>query len=251
MEAVRQELVRIGRGMARRGGQVRAARWHLLLLVVAVVAAFLSRAWRPLPGLEHIQGAVLPVLITAAALYAFGFVLAWIWTRFLRPSPRYLARSFDERYGWYDETTTALSLQSPEGDAPLAQLLVAQTEGRLKEIEPRGVAPTTSAWVLPRRLLAFLFAFLLLAPGVDGLLGELGAGTQGDDALGGEGAEEAFSAPRPMRADFWLQAFIENPLPVEPLPPEPAADGDQAGDATPGDEKAGDDKPADDSGDDR
>ena len=223
MEAVRHELKRLARGIARRGGAARAARWHLVLLVAAVVAAFLSRAWRPLPGLARLEGAVLPVLLAALGLYALGTVLAFVWTRFLRPPERSLARALDERYAWHDETTTALALEPPAGETPLAGLLVAQTEGRLRELDARALASSGSLWVLPRRLLAFLFAFVLLAPGVEGLLGPHGAGTQGQDGLGQEGATDEVAVPRPMRADFWLQTFIENPLPVEPLPPEGGA----------------------------
>ena len=62
-----------------------------------------------------------------------------------------------------------------------------------------------------------------MAPGVDGLLGRLGAGHRGDGTLGTDGVLEPMGKPRPMRADFWLQTFVQNPLPVEPLPAEPAA----------------------------
>jgi hypothetical protein len=224
MEAVRKELRRLARGYARRVGHARAARAHIALLVAAVAAAFLSRVVLPLPGLSRLPEHPVLTLGVALGLYAVGWLLALLWTRVLRPAQVDLARQLDRRYAWRDETTTALSLQPPEADLAVPSLLVAQTEGRLRELKPSALAPLRSNWVLPRRLLACLFAFVLLAPGVEGFFGRGGAGTQGRDAFGTEGAEDTVAIPRPMRADFWLQSFIENPLPVEPLPPEPKPD---------------------------
>ena len=110
MEVVRHELRRLARGYARRVGRGRAARWHVALLVLAVAAAFLSRAILPLPGLTWLEGRILPVAFAALALYGLGTLLAVVMTRILRPRVRLLARDLDERNGWRDETTTALSL---------------------------------------------------------------------------------------------------------------------------------------------
>ena len=222
MEAVRKELGRLGRGYARRVGRAHAARWHILLLLLAVGAAFLSRVVLPLPGLARLPERPLLTVAIALGLYAIGWLLAFLWAHVIRPRQADLARQLDERYAWRDETTTALSLQPPEGEQPVPGLLVAQTEGRLRELRASALAPLRSTWVWPRRLLAFLFAFVLLAPGVEGFFGPRGAGTRGRDDLGTEGTSDTIAVPRPMRADFWLQSFIENPLPVEPLPPLPA-----------------------------
>jgi len=250
MEAVRKELRRLARGYARRVGQARAARWHIVLLAAAVAAACLSRVFLPLPGLAQLPQRPWLTVGIALGLYAVGWLLAFLWTRVLRPGQVDLARQLDERYAWRDETTTALNLRPPEGEQPLPGLLVAQTQGRLRELKASALAPLRSNWVWPRRLLAFLFAFVLLAPGVEGFFGPRGAGTRGRDALGTQGAEDTVAVPRPMQADFWLQSFIENPLPVEALPPEtePAdvSRGGLPGKAAPGKDAPGSDAPASD-----
>ena len=148
-------------------------------------------------------------------------------TRILRPRVQTLATQLDTRYGWHDETATALGLPAELPDASVSALLAAQTRGRLRELDASVLARRRSTWVWPRRLLAFLFAFVPLAPGVQGLLGERGSGHQGRGTLGADGAEDPVAVPRPMRADFWMQTFIENPLPVEALPPE--GDAEEAG----------------------
>ena len=109
----------------------------------------------------------------------------------------------------------------------MAGLLIAQTQGRLRELSPTDLGSAAAAWPWPRRLLALLFVFVLLAPGVEGLLGRLGAGHRGDGLLGADGALEPIGKPQPMRADFWLQTFVQNPLPVEPLPPRPEEGGEE------------------------
>ena len=230
MEVVRHELRRLARGYARRVGRARAARWHVALLVLAVAAAFVSRAILPLPGLAWLEGRILPVVLSALALYGLGALLALLMTRVLRPRVRVLARDLDERHGWRDETTTALSLPPEPRDTSVSALLVAQTQGRLREIDASSLAKVRSTWVRPRRLLAVLFALVLLAPGVRGLFGEMGAGHAGKGTFGADGAQDGVAVPRPLDADFWLQSLIEDPLPVEPLPPDEAAPAQDADD---------------------
>jgi len=234
MEVVRHELRRLARGYARRVGRGRAARWHVALLVLAVAAAFVSRVILPLPGLAWLEGRIVPVVLSALALYGLGTLLALLMTRVLRPRVKVLARDLDERHGWRDETTTALSLPPEPRDASVSALLVAQTQGRLREIDASSLTKVRSTWVRPRRLLAVLFALVLLAPGVRGLFGEMGAGHEGKGTFGADGGADSVPVPRPMRADFWLQSFVENPLPVEPLAPDeavPAKDADDGKEA--------------------
>ena len=67
------QLRRLGRGMALRRGSRRQRVVHLVVLVVACVLAFTSRALRPLPILSQLEGRLLPTLAVAAGL----LLLAW------------------------------------------------------------------------------------------------------------------------------------------------------------------------------
>lgn len=224
MEAVRIELRKLARGYARAVGGVRAARLHLLVLVAAILLAFAHRAVIALPLFDHLAGRWIPALIAGVALYFLGPLLRSGAALFARPREDLLARRLDDRHGWQDATETALTLAPAEIERPVSQLLLAQTEGRLREVDARRLAkaPRPRRW--PRRILAFLFVAVLLLPGIDGLFRGGGGGTTGGD-LGSRGPEDAVGAPHAMKADFWLQTFVQNPLAVEPLP---GPDGEQA-----------------------
>ena len=223
------QLRRLARGYGTLRGGRWAARWHLVVLLLAVGLAFLSRAVRPLPGISWLAGHPLAAVGAGLGLLLLGWLLTRLAAHALRPRDHVLARQLDERYAWHDETQTAVGLEAGAGERPLAGLLIAQTHGRLRELSASDLTGEATPWRWPRRLLAFLFVFVLLAPGVDGLLGRLGAGHGGDGLLGTDGVLEPIGAPRPMRADFWLQTFVQNPLPVEPLASEPGVARDDAG----------------------
>lgn len=217
MEALRFELRRLARGFAEAAARPRAARVHLLVLAAAVLLAFTHRAILALPVLRSIGTRWYWVLLAAAALYALGPLLARLLARALRAEPADLARALDDRNGWKDETSTAVSLPHDAGARPMTALLLAQATGRLREVKPAAATAAPRRWM--RLLLVAAFVFVLLAPGVDGLLGERGAGHGQEDGVIGTRDELApVGPPTPMRADFWMQSFIESPLPVEPLP---------------------------------
>lgn len=224
-ETVRLELKRLAAGRARAVGGARAGRWHLILLGAACALAFLHRTLLPLPWLDRVA-ASWPLLIgVAGGLFAMGPLLRILFAAGARPSADALARDLDDRYGWRDETGTAAALPATTAEGGLARLVVAQTGGRLREIDPAGFARTGRPWTRVRLALALLFIALLVLPGVRGTWDGDGAGTRGGEGYGSAGLEEDFGAPGPMQADFWFQAFVENPIPVEPLPEERAPHG--------------------------
>ena len=220
MEAVRIELRRLARGYARARGGLRAARWHLALLVAAIALALVDRAALALPLFDHLAGRWIPALIATVVLYNLGPLLRGAAAFFGRPHEDEFARSLDDRFAWRDATETALTLAPSELDRPVPAFLAAQTAGRLRDVRPQVFAqvkrPGRRRW--RGRLLALLFLAMLLLPGVDGLLGRGGGGTTGDGVVGSRGPDDPVGAPRPMKADFWLQTFVQNPLKVEALP---------------------------------
>jgi len=222
MEAVHFELGRLARGLAGAVGGRRAARWHLALLVLAVLLGFVHRSIHALPLFDHLAGRWLPAFAAGAVLYGLGPVLRVLASVGARPSEDALARDLDDRFAWRDETQTAHGLADAAREEPLAGFLAAQTTGRLREIRPADLLRVRTPRRWPRRLLALLFVALLLLPGVGDWFGDVGAGTQGDGVVGSEGPDEPVGAPRPMRADFWLQVFAQQPMQVEALAPTPA-----------------------------
>jgi hypothetical protein len=218
MEAVHAELKRLGRARARATGGRWAARAHLGLLLGALVLACVHRIVTPLPVLDWIDDRWPIALLAGVGLFAVGWALARVLGRWMRPRPLALAQHLDERYAWRDETTTAAGLDVRAAKQPVPALLVKQTAGRLRGVGNAAMGTATHPKRWPRVLLAFLFVFVLLAPGVQGLTGLVGAGPHVEPGEGREAALEPVGPPRPMRADFWLQGFVQNPLPVEPLP---------------------------------
>jgi len=219
MESVRIELRKLARGYARAMAGPRAARWHVAILVAVIVLAFVHRAVVALPLFVYLAGRWIPALVAAVALYNLAPVLRAGAALFLRPREDDFARRLDDRFAWHDATETALTLAPPELDRPVPAFLAAQTAGRLRDVRPQVFGrirqPGRQRW--RRRVLALLFAAMLLLPGVDGLFARGGGGTTGDGSVGSEGPDDPVGAPHPMRADFWLQTFIRNPLEVEPL----------------------------------
>nr|MDJ0523573.1 hypothetical protein [Planctomycetota bacterium] len=114
MDAVRIELRKLARGYARAVGGARAARWHLVLLIAAIVLAFVHRAVVALPGLDLLAGRWLPALAAGVALYFLGPVLRAASGLFVTPREDALARRLDDRFGWHDDTETALTLAPEE-----------------------------------------------------------------------------------------------------------------------------------------
>jgi hypothetical protein len=215
VDVVRAELGSLERARAGARARTRAAPAHVVVLALAVALAFVHRALQPIPGFDALARAwPLAVLAGLALLFLAPLLvraLAWVG----RPAPRRLARELDDRHHWQDETDTALDLP-PAGEATVAVLLRARTLSRLRDV--RVSRPGVLAWRWPRRLLAFLFVFVLLAPGVDGLLGERGAGRRGGGVVGSAGTDAPAPATGPGRADLWLRDFVETPVRVEPLP---------------------------------
>lgn len=197
-------------------GGARAGRWHLVLLLGACALAFLHRTVRSLPWLDAVQDSWPLLLGIAAGLYAVGPLLRFGFALAARPGVTRLARDLDDRYGWHDQTDTALHAAADPGG--LGALLAVQAGGRLREIDARALARAGRPLGRIRLILALLFVALLVLPGVGGIFGGEGAGTRGGDGFGSAGLEDDFGAPGPMPADFWFQAFVENPIPVEPLP---------------------------------
>ncbi len=227
MEAVRVELRKLARGYAGALGAMRAARWHLLVLVAAILLAFVHRSIHALPGFDRLAGHWIPAILAGVALYFAAPLLHLAATLFGRPRVDALARELDDRFRWGDATETALTLTPEERELAVPGFLIEQARGRVREVNPRKLARVRTPRRWPRRVLAFVFVALLLLPGVDGLFGRFGAGTQGDGSIGSEGPEDPVGAARPMAADFWLQTFVENPLAVEPLPETGAPPKDQ------------------------
>ncbi len=223
MDALRLEFRRLVRGYARTVGAARAGRWHLGILVAACLLAFLHRAVLRLPFFDALDGLGWPLLLVALVLFGAGVLLRLGFSQAARPTAPGLARTLDDRYHWQDETDTAASVARASRPGPLGELIVAQVGGRLREVEPRDLVRTGRPWRRLRLALVLLFVAIFLLPGVDGLFGLRGGGTDGDGDMGSQGAEEPLAAPRPMKADFWIQGFVENPMPVEPLPAEPDA----------------------------
>ncbi|MDJ0975928.1 MAG: hypothetical protein QNJ98_15830 [Planctomycetota bacterium] len=218
MDALREELRRLGRHVAADQGGVRAARTHLALLIVAVVLAFVSRAVLPLPGLAALEGAWIPTLITAAVLYLLGSVLHLVHTRFIRPDLRGLALRLDDDHHWRDDTSTAMDLPDAAAADRVPRVLLAQTKGRLRLLDREAVRGVSTWGRRVRIACVLLFVCVLLLPGVDGLFDARGAGVGADPGLGRSPDAAAFGPPPPLDADWFLATFVEDPLPVEPLP---------------------------------
>ena len=217
---VRRQLGRLARGRARLTGAARAGRWHLAVLGLACLLAFLHRSVIAIPGLDAVRASWPLLLGTAAGLYALGPLLRLLFSFGIRDSEQALARELDDRFGWHDETDTAAALSDAEAAGGLGGLVAAQAGGRLRELDAGALARAGRPWGRVRLVLVLLFVAILMLPGAGGVFGRSGAGTKGGDGLGSAGPEEEFGAPGPMPADFWFQAFVENPIPVEPLPPE-------------------------------
>ena len=238
-DSVRRQLGRLARGRARLLGGARAGRWHLVILVAACLVAFVHRAFVPIPGLAAVADSWPLLLGVAGGLFAIGPVLRILFAAGSRLETSALARELDDRFGWHDETDTAAALGPDEAATGLGGLVTAQAGGRLRELDASGLARAGRPWGRVRLVLTLLFVALLILPGVEGVFGGSGAGTQGGDGIGTAGFEdEDFGTPGPMQADFWFQAFVENPIPVEALPPdEPEPDDKKAEDAKKEDDK--------------
>lgn len=231
MDALRLEFRRLVAGYARAVGEAQAGRLHLRVVAVACLLAFVHRAVVRIPLLTPLEELGLPLLLAGVGLYVLGPLLRLGLERLARPTPTSLARDLDDRFGWQDQADTAVALVREDAPGPLAGLVAAQVGGRLRELDPAELVRAGRSWRRLRLALVFLFVALFLLPGVDGLLGLRGGGRQGEGDVGSAGVEDPFGAPRPMKADFWIQGFIENPLPVEPLPEEPKAEKPSGADA--------------------
>ncbi|MDF1702842.1 MAG: hypothetical protein P1V36_16960, partial [Planctomycetota bacterium] len=168
-EAVRLELRRLASGYARAVGGARAGRWHLVLLLGACALAFLHRTVRPLPWLDAVQDSWPLLLGIAAGLYAVGPLLRFGFALATRPGVTRLARDLDDRYGWHDQTDTALHAAADQGG--LGALLAVQAGGRLREVDASALARAGRPLGRIRLILALLFVALLVLPGVGGSFG--------------------------------------------------------------------------------
>jgi hypothetical protein len=225
MPALASELRRLHRAQGARHAQDRARRAHLLVLGAAVVLAFVSRAVHALPGLGRLEGRLVPSIIGGLLLLALGYLLprllrqaARLWSK---PGLAGIAAALDDAHGWRDETSTAAGLPETAAGGVVPQLLLAQTAGRLRTLTVDApVRWSPVAW--PRVLLAALFVFLLIAPGVNGLLGLRGAGQGDGKGLGQSPNAASVGEQAPIAADLFLTLFARDPLPVEPLEADPA-----------------------------
>lgn len=225
MQGLVEELRRLGRHVARDRGGRRAARVHLWVLGAAILLAFFSRAVRPLPLLGWLEEHWIWACVASVGLYLLARPLHLLFTRVIRPDLRELASELDDDHGWRDDTTTAVEL--PEAHSGVSQVLVAQTTGRLRHLDSDGVRTVGRFGRRLRMALCLLFLFVLLGPGVDGLLGERGAGRGTDAGLGQSPEDAGGGPPPPLEADWFLATFVEDPIPAEALPPEPAPPADE------------------------
>ncbi len=182
---------------------------------MACALAFASRAIVRLPGLAHLEGRIVPTTLAAIGLFFLRHPLAVLLRAGSRRDLHGVAASLDDRLDLKDQVATAVEIEPPR--APLDHALHRAATTALARYEPllpsrRGFG---GRW-LPR-LLAFLFAFLLLAPGVSGLLGVRGVGR--GDAVGlGATDGPPTTGPGRLPADRWLRWCAQDPLPVEALP---------------------------------
>lgn len=215
-------LRRLGRARRTRRRYRRARRAHWILLALLVVLAFLWRAGLPLPGFGWL--AAHPWLAAGAALllYLLGPLIAWAALRLMSIDAEVMAREVDDRHGFRDETSTALDLE--DGAPGLGTLLVAQAQGRVRDLaaKAQGRRGRVSSW--PARILAFLFLFVLLAPGVRGTWFGDAAGRGDEGLVGIRDIETAGSGLDAFSDDQWLSVFVEDPAEVEMLPPDAADD---------------------------
>lgn len=218
------QLRRLGRGMALRRGSRRQRAVHLGVLVIACALAFTSRALRPLPILSALEGQLVPTLGVAVGLLLLAWPLRLLGWGSGRRDLADLARRLDDRLELKDQASTALDVDPPR--TALDHALARHAAGLLAHAAPPGAVgrgPDRLRW--PRRLLAFLFAFLLLAPGVDGLFGERGIGRGETTGLAAPDGEPTTGRGR-IDTRVWLGWFAVDPLPVEALPPDTHADGE-------------------------
>lgn len=206
--------------MALRRGSRRHRVVHLLVLVAACVLAFTSRALRPLPLLSSLEGHVVPTLAVAAGLLLLAWPLRLLALGAGRRDLAALARRLDDQLDLKDQASTALDVDPPRTRVDRA--LGSQAASLLAAAAPPGAngrGPDRMRW--PRRLLALLFAFLLLAPGVDGLFGERGIGHGDETGLAAPDGDPTTGRGR-FDTELWLRWFAVDPLPVEALPADDA-----------------------------
>ena len=236
MPSLASELHRLDRAQGALRAGHSARRLHLLVLAAAVLLAFVSRAIHALPGLAWLEGRLVPAIAAGLLLIALGYALPrlvrLLWRLRAGPGLARIAESLDDRHGWRDETSTAAGLPDAQANATVPQVLVAQAAGRLRTLDVE--APSRwSPLGWPRVLLALLFVFVLIAPGVNGLLGLRGAGSGEGNGLGQSKKPAPLGEQAPIAADLFLTVFARDPLPVEPLAAEPRnepASPDQPGD---------------------
>jgi len=223
MDDVRRELDRLRRGWGGTRARDLAGRVHLVVLGAAFVAAFASRVLGPWPVIGALEGRWIATLLAVAGLWAVGPLLALLLPRLVRIPRLELARRLDDTLAWRDAADTSLGLAGG-GTTSVESFLAVQTAGRLRDLDARRLWPRSVSGRWPRRILLFLFAFVLLAPGVLGLFDEAGAG-RGERAGLGTSPEER---PRePEDADVWQRAHMrlflsadaprEKPLALEVL----------------------------------
>ena len=205
MDDLRRELDRLRRAWAAARARAVLGRIYLAGLAGLALLALASRLLGPWPPFAALEGRVLLVLGSAAALWLLLPLLDRLAPFLGRPAPEAFARRLDDQHAWSDAADAALGLApSPAGLRPVEAFLTAQTTGRLRELDERAFVPPRRLREKHRRLgrgvLLFLFVFALLAPGVDGWLGRGGAGRGDTRALAG-----ADPADGGLDANRWLE----------------------------------------------
>lgn len=228
---LRAQLRRLRLGHALRVGSRRAHRVHLLVLLAACVLAFTSRALAPLPVLAVLEGRLVPTLLVALGLGLLGGPLRLLALLGRHGDPRRMAAGLDDRLGLKDEASTAFDVDPAPAARPLEAEVVRRATRALAGVEPdrlwKGARPLP--WL--RAMLALVFAFLLLAPGVDGLWNERGVGRGAPPGLGAREGEPVTGRRDVLAPQAWLGWFVRDPLPVEALPVEAVPDDPRAGGA--------------------
>jgi hypothetical protein len=199
---VRAELQRLAKGLGEARATLVARRIQVALLLGAIVLAFASRAVVPIPPFRALGDDLLLALGAAAVLYSVGTALRWGLRLSGGPAPEPMARRLEDRLGAREDFSTALTVSG--GAGPVGAFLAAQAAGTLRAVEPASLWPVRRYGRRLPLLLAFLFLFVLLAPGVSGLLGTRGAG-RGAEADLGVSPEGGDRGEEPTDADAWMR----------------------------------------------
>ena len=224
--ALAQQLTRLARARAAFRGRRTARRIAVGLLLLFLGLAVAHRLFGDVPLVARLEGRPLLALAVIAAALPASWALGRLAAFGARPGRRVLARRLDDELGLADATDAGLSVLRRGDASPLAAVAEDAAAARLLSVDPR------TLWTPPRKgrriplLLAFLTAFVLLAPGVLGIGGARGAGRGTEAGIGrkDEATPDAGGGPfTPAEADRWLRTHGRLALTVPDLGKAPFA----------------------------